>query len=150
MSNKKKYYSHNSKGDIMKKYFFLFFLIIIYIFINSSRSEHAFLNTDNNYNIIDKMHISFNNGINSKKLISILNEYDYEYFIDKINIYNKDYDIKCNSIESCIKDLYNLFDDSFYDKYIMNGFKINNIDIIVKKDKFIEMLNNKNIAFTYN
>ena len=148
MSNKKEYFFHNKNGDIMKKYFFLIALVIIYFVIIGNKSKPVFLNTDS-YKIIDKIHIKFRSGINSKRLIDIMNRYDLEYYVNNMNVYNKDYEAKCNKIDNCINDIYSLFDDRFYDKYIVNGFRINSIDIITDRYEFTNLLNSENIIFDY-
>lgn len=135
----------------MKKYFFLLFLFVMYLLISLNNNETKYVNLEQNIedNILD-VTLNFNNGINSNELNKIFSEYSKEYYIKEISLNNEKIELSCDSFLICINDIFELNDNAFYNKYIVNGFQIKNISFIAYKDEIISFLDNKKINYTIN
>lgn len=135
----------------MKKYFFLLFLFIIYlvILLNNNDTKYVNLNQNIDNHILD-ITLNFDSGINSNDLNKIFSEYNKEYYIKEISLSDEKIELSCDSFLVCVIDIFELKDDNFYNKYIVNGFKIKNINFITYKDDIISFLDNKKINYTIN
>lgn len=134
----------------MKKYFFLIFLFIICLILNlnDNSTEKVISYEEKSKEYIISINLDFNEGINSNKLNELFNKYDKEYYIRKISLNDEVLEISCKELSECIKETFNLKDNDFYNKYIVNGFKINNLNLIAYKDEIIPFLNNEKISYT--
>ena len=133
----------------MKKYLFLLFMLVVYILLlirNNTKNVANYNNLSNNNSTIN-IDIYFENGINSKKLVDELKNYNYEYLIKNINIGNNSINLNCKLIEKCINNIYDMNDDDFYNKYIANGFRIEKLTIITDKNHIINYLKNKDYLY---
>lgn len=126
----------------MKKYLFLFalFLVYIYLFFSKQTKPVIFYNKENNSTVIN-YDLIFKNGINMYKFENILNNYNSELYITKIN----NYDVSCNNINTCVKQIFMQEDAVFEEKYIASGFNIYNISLITKKEEFNMFLSNNKL-----
>ncbi len=87
--------------------------------------------------------VSFNNGINSNNLVSLLKSYDDDYIIHGIN----ETDLQCNDILNCIEDIYLQNNNDFYINNITTGFNVYNINITSYSDTFEKFLNNNHLVY---
>ena len=115
----------------MKKYLFLLFLFVIYlIIIIKPKTSNVFLSNEMNKKSVSSYTINFDLGINSNDLKKIFDSYDNDFLITNIN----DFYVKCSNFDDCIKDIYMQENISFETNYLINGFKINSIEIIAYDD----------------
>lgn len=123
----------------MKKYLFLFALFLVYIYLFFSRQTKPVIsyNNENEYTVIN-YDLRFKNGINMYKFENILSNYKSELYIVKINNYN----VSCNNINTCIKQIFMQEDTLFEEKYLASGFNIYNISLITDKEYFNVFLSN--------
>src|SRR5574344_1850518 len=122
---------------IIKKYLFLLFLFIIYLILYfNNKTEQVMSYNESTYGVSTYV-VSFNNGINSNNLVSLLKSYDDDYIIHGIN----ETDLQCNDILNCIEDIYLQNNNDFYINNITTGFNVYNINITSYSDTFEKFLN---------
>ncbi len=111
----------------MKKYLFLLFLYLFYLFIilNKKDTKMVSLSIDDD-SCVKQVTLKYENGINSKNLLDVFSEYD-NYLITNIQLDNNIYDVRCEKISDCIKDIYQEESNLFYLKYGASGFKVDSI-----------------------
>jgi len=112
----------------MKKYLFLFTIFFVLFFLKpylDKKTKYVSYQSVNNIGY-NNYKITFKNGINSTKLGEKINGYSGYYVINKIN----DVNVKCMKYDICIKQIFDIEDDYFGEKYIASGFIINSITII--------------------
>ena len=128
---------------VVKKYFFLLLLFIIYIvLITKEETKDVSVNISDKNNISDYK-IMFVNGINSNKLQEIFYLYKKDYLIFKIN----KYDVSCDDINICINQIYKEQTLDFEIERIVNGFKINVIELVVSKEDIQDIFNKKDLTY---
>lgn len=132
----------------MKKYLFLLVLFIIYIglLLFDDKSNDVVVLEDLQKGAY-KVSIEFDNGINSNDLKALFDDYDKNYFVYLFLLNNKRLDLSCDSIEQCIKNVYDVNDNDFYLKYVTNGFKIDEVELIAYKDEILSFLNKNNLTY---
>lgn len=84
----------------------------------------------NDNNSVKEVILKYENGINSKKLLSKFNDID-SYLITNIELENKLYKVKCEKFSDCINDIYNEESALFELKYNAAGFKIKSITYLI-------------------
>lgn len=130
----------------MKKYLFLLFLFVIYlIIIIKPKTSNVFLSNEMNKNGVSSYTINFDLGINSNDLKKIFDLYDNDFLITNIN----DFNVKCSNFNDCIKEIYEQENISFEINYLINGFKINSIEIITYDDINNFLFENKIVHSIY-
>lgn len=133
----------------MKKYLFLFLMFIVYLCLLVKENTKSVINYDTNntnssFVFVD---IYFENGVNSKTLSNEFKEYKNEYLVKKISVNNKLIALNCEFMDKCINYIYDANDNTFYDKYIASGFKIDKLTLIASKDYIISYLKNKDYLY---
>ena len=133
----------------MKKYLFLFLMFIVYLCLLVKENTKSVINYDTNntnrsFVFVD---IYFENGVNSKTLSNEFKEYKDEYLVKKISVNNKLIALNCEFMDKCINYIYYVNDNTFYDKYIASGFKIDKLTLIASKDYIISYLKNKDYLY---
>ena len=130
----------------MKKYLFLLFLFFVYLILISNPKTISTFKEDNNYSI-NEFYIYFNNGLNSKKIGSLLDGYSDDYLIKEIFIKNRKTSISCSNFKKCEKNIYDILDNEFEIKNIASGFKVDKMLIITNKEKIKHFLTLRNINY---
>lgn len=130
----------------MKKYLFLLFLFFIYLILISKPKTISTFKEDDNYSI-NEFYIYFNNGLNSKKMGSLLDGYSDDYLIKEIFIKNKKTSISCSDFKKCEENIYNILDNDFEITNIARGFKVDKLLIIANKEKIKNFLTLRNIDY---
>ncbi|MEG2311638.1 MAG: hypothetical protein RSB72_02955 [Bacilli bacterium] len=125
----------------MKKYFFLLFLFIIYLIIINTKTKEVNIETNDvlNKNVIE-VTINFINGINSKKLGDTFENYNREVKFKKIETNNDVYDLSCNKISSCQKEILDTFEDEKNFLYLTNGLLIKKVNLVSYKEDLVKFL----------
>lgn len=134
---------------IMKKYFFLIILFIVYLILsslNNTKQVLSITDADNDSTVIT-VRLNFTDGINSKRVTNLLDNYNKEYYIKNM-IGKFNYDVSCTNIKICIDNVFKDKDDEFYNKYISTGFLINSIELIAYKEEILTFLDNNGILYT--
>lgn len=126
----------------MKKYIFLIFLFIIYVYLITNKTENVSFSLDQKKDV-SYFKLDFKNGISSRKIQNIFKEYKLDYLLYKIN----DYDLYCDDINICIKNVYSLEIDEFKLGNMYEGFRIDYIELIVSKQNLTKYLDKNNIKY---
>lgn len=135
----------------MKKYLFLLFLFFVFLVLKlQNREIYALSYNDISNSYVVDLNLNFKSGINSNKLIELLNDYEDEYYIYMINYNTNISNITCSIVKECINDIYNIEDNKFIDNYLTNGFVIKNIKLLSYKDKILPFLEENNISYEIN
>ena len=134
----------------MKKYLFLIFLFIIYLILNFSNKTKKVISYDSNdKSSVSNITINFKNGINSNTLEKLFKKYNNEYYIKEIKGEKNMFDVSCNNIKICIKEIasenldYNI-------NYFISGFKVKSIKLLSYKDDFISFADINNLDYSIN
>ncbi len=135
----------------MKKYLFLLLLFIVYLVLLLQKDDSKMVSYENlnNTNAV-KVLIKFENGINSSNLLTLFSDYDNDYYVYSLDIYNEEIGLSCNLIQDCINDVFNQKDELFYLNYITNGFKVDKMSFIAYKDEVINFLEKNDLAYEFN
>lgn len=117
---------------IMKKYLFLLLLFVFYLILVTKRevTTPTFSISDDT-NSVKTVIIEFENGINSKNLVSDFNINKDYYLVKNIELEDEKYNVNCIKIDECIKNIYEQEDNAFNTKYIASGFKIKSITYLI-------------------
>ncbi|MEG2621169.1 MAG: hypothetical protein RSA10_03705, partial [Bacilli bacterium] len=92
-----------------------------------------------NKNVIE-VTINFINGINSKKLGDTFENYNREVKFKKIETNNDVYDLSCNKISSCQKEILDTFEDEKNFLYLTNGLLIKKVNLVSYKEDLVKFL----------
>lgn len=126
----------------MKKYLFLLLLFLFYLILISKKEATSLASYVNDENeSVKTITIRFQNGINSKDLINEFSIDKDSYLILNMELENNTYNVNCNKIDECIKNIYEEEDEAFNTKYVASGFKINSLTYLsydLLNDKFFE------------
>ena len=133
----------------MKKYLFLLFLFMLYLmlFFSNNDVEPALLYDNRNDENVSGVIAKFDDGINSNELTNILNKYDKEYFIYKVNVSGENIDVSCTMINDCISQIYEQNSNLFNTLYVTNGFSIKRVYFLAYTSEVMPFLNENNITF---
>lgn len=134
--------------SIMKKYLFLLLLLIIYLMLISfpKTAKVTYYDNKKNSSIVTVM-LNYENGINSKDLEKLFENYSKEYYVTKLKVNKKELDVSCSNITSCIDNVYKLSDPDFETNYIATGFKINKIYFLAYKQEIEKYLKAKDVTY---
>ena len=132
----------------MKKYLFLLLLFLIYIMciINSNADKVSKEVKTDNYGAVS-VFIKYDKGINSFELKKIFDNYSDSYYITDFNINDNDILVSCSDFDSCINDIYSIYDSDFETKYIASGFRINSISFLAYKENIEDYLSKYDIVY---
>ena len=132
----------------MKKYLFLLLLFLIYIMciINPKANKVSKEVKTDNYGAVS-VFIKYDKGINSFELKKIFDNYSDSYYITDFNINDNDILVSCSDFDSCIKDIYSIYDSDFETKYIASGFRINSISFLAYKENIEDYLSKYDIVY---
>ena len=122
----------------MKKYLFLLLLFLIYIvcIINSNTNKVSKEVKTDNYGAVS-VFIKYDNGINSFELKKIFDNYND----------SNDILVSCSDFDSCINDIYAIYDSDFETKYMTSGFRINSISFLAYKENIEDYLSKYDIVY---
>ncbi len=137
---------------VVKKYLFLLVLFIIYLILKVNAQEETMpvFSYDNEQRSIKNITIRFENGINSTELSNKFKEYENDYLISGIKLDDREFNLECNDIEQCLNDIFCLEDKDFNQKYLLNGFKINEVNFISYDDSGTSMLSDEDFICVNN
>lgn len=120
----------------MKKYLFLLFLLLVYfILILKPKTTNVLSYEDIKKDGVVTVMLDYKNGINSNSLITLLDDYNGDYYVSKLEINDADGYVSCSNIKKCIDDVFEINDTEFSTNYMASGFKINKAYLIVYKDE---------------
>lgn len=135
----------------MKKYLFLLFLFIVYVFLMIRNYSVPAVSYENRYddNILN-ITINFENGINSKSLKTMFDDYKKDYYIYSMKIKNDDVKLSCAYINDCLNEIYKEEDNIFNIMYGASGFKIDSVNLLAYKNEIENFLNMNNLSYKLN
>lgn len=132
----------------MKKCLFLLFLLVIYFILTLSPKTKDVLSYEDLKNDgVVMIEIKYENGVNSKELKTLFDDYDGEYYVSKLDINGEEIMVSCSNFKKCIDDIYAFNNLEFETNYIVAGFRITSIYFIAYRDEIEKYLSYNNVVY---
>ncbi len=132
----------------MKKYLFLLCLLVIYLILMlTPKTTDVISYQDIKKEGVVTVMIYYENGINSKDLKTLFDDYEGEYYVLKLQVNKEDIMVSCSDFKNCIDEVYSFNNNEFETNYITTGFKINRVYFISYRDEIEKYLNSNQIVY---
>ena len=133
---------------VVKKYLFLLLLLIIYVTISlKPRTVKVLSYEDKTKSGVLPVVISYETGENCNDLKEFFDLYKDEYYVSSLNVNDNEIPVSCTNFNTCIKQVYEYFDNDFEVKYMATGFKINEVRFLAYKENIKGYLSENSIVF---